>query len=107
MLKETLYLKSYILYENFTTGTWYFFHVKLNQYAEGKFPSKTHLSFQVDIYFFKTVASLDLKVNTTGDNHFCSESFRSFEVPDGLTFQQIRPQQKQAFSGGLVNGKLF
>lgn len=53
MLKETLYLKSFMLYENFTTGTWYFFHVKLNKYAEGKFPSKTHLSFQGDIYFLK------------------------------------------------------
>lgn len=44
------------------------------------------------------VASLDLEVNATRDHLFVSERFRSFEVPDGLTLQQISPQQKHAFS---------
>lgn len=64
------FILSFIQCENFTTEPCYFFHTKLSQEIDGKFPSKTKLSFKVDTYL-KMVASLDVKVNATADNHFC------------------------------------
>lgn len=69
------FILSFILCENFTTEPCYFFYTKLIQEMDGKFPSKTKLSFKVDTYL-KMVASLDVKVNATADNHFCLCKFQ-------------------------------
>lgn len=74
------FILSFILCENFTTEPCYFFHTKLSQEIDKKFPSKTKLFFKKIIFwgrsYLKTAASLDLKANATADNYVCLWKFQ-------------------------------